>query len=148
MNAQIKQVVEATTSSYQGKNAPMFVHKITLNTPVPVEGEMVDTFEFHTESVKCIKFVAGQFADFDVSKKVNGKYINYKITPILGQKPAFQSGGFKKQETKDQGTITALSAASTAATFYSNRGAVVSEAALMALAETIFNWAQSKSSLK
>jgi hypothetical protein len=138
--------VRENTRSYTGKNGTTYLHTITLDGPIDVEGQGVVDFEYHSLKPTCDAFVAGKEAKFEVEKKVSpdGKYTNYKIKPVKDA-PAFGGGGsFKKAEPKDEGRISALSCASTAANYYSQRQGT--EEQVLAFAEKLFQWASSKSS--
>jgi len=146
MNKIVKSIRE-NTRNYAGKNGTLYIHMITLAEPVNVEGDDVLEFEYHSQTTKCEKFVAGQAAEFETEKRTNGQFTNYKIKPVQ-LKPAFAGAGFVprpagKFEPKNQEVITALSCASTAANFYQQREA--NPAAVIKFAEELYAWAQSKS---
>lgn len=143
-NKKVKSVRE-NVRSYDGKNGKNYIHMITLEEGVVIEGDLVLEGEYHSQKPTCENFVAGQEATFETEKRVNGQYTNYKFKPV---RAAFSNGfkGGKKMEPKDQGTITALSCASTAANYYHQRQAT--EEQVLAFAEKLFNWATSKSTLK
>lgn len=115
-----------------GKNPTVYVHMIS------VEGDPQE-WEYHSHNPVCTNFVPQQEATFTTEVKVNGAYTNYRIAPFtLLNKPSF-----KKFEQKDQGAITALSCLSSACNYYQQRNG--SEAEVMAFAEKMFQWANSKS---
>lgn len=140
--AKIKKVAEQGKRGYTGKNGEMFIHIVTLETPI----EGISEWEYHSKSPTCTKFVAGQEATFTTEVKQNGQYTNYKISPVAPM-PQFSGGGGGgfKREVKDEGRISALSAASSAATFYSSRMNATPEM-LLDLAERIYQFSVSKSS--
>lgn len=139
----VKQIRE-NSKSYQGKNGLTYVHIITLEEAVDVEGTPVLEFEYNSLSEKCEKFTAGQEATFEVGKRVNNQYIHYTIKPVQAppQARGSSAGGFKKDTPKQQEVITYLSCASTAANFYSQSSA--DEAKVMAFAEKLYKEAMSK----
>lgn len=139
----VKSVRENARPSYTGKNGETFIHEISFAEPIDVGGTGVLAFEYHSLDQKCSKFVPGQEATFEVGMRENKGYKNYFIKPVEAKKPF--APGFKKAEPKDQGTITALSCASTAANFYQQREGT--EEKVLAFAERLFQWAKSKSTL-
>jgi hypothetical protein len=139
--AKIKQVREQGKKGYTGKNGEMFVHMVTLEEPI----DGIYEYEYHSKSPTCSKFVAGQDATFTTEKRVNGNYTNYKIMPAVAT--PFVAGGAAKGggfAPKDEGRISALSAASSAANFYSGKLSSTPEQ-MMDLAERIYQFALSKS---
>lgn len=138
--AKIKKVAEQGKRSYAGRNGEMFVHVITLETPI----NGVSDWEYHSTSPTCTKFVAGQDATFTTEVKQNGQYTNYKISPVAAV-PSFGGGKSSGSQAKDEGRISALSAASSAATFYSNRMNATPEM-MLDLAERIYQFSVAKSS--
>lgn len=141
--------VRENVRNFTGKNGTTYIHMITLDTPTTIEGVEVLEGEYHSLKPTCESFTAGKEAQFETEKRVSpdGKYTNYKFKPVKAN-PAFggnAGGGFKKADPKDQGTITALSCASTAANFYQQRQAT--EEQVLAMAEKLFQWAKSKSSI-
>lgn len=138
--AKIKKVAEQGKRGYAGRNGEMFVHVITLETPI----DGVADWEYHSKSPTCTKFVAGQDATFTTEVKQNGQYTNYKISPVAAV-PSFGGGKAAGPQAKDEGRISALSAASSAATFYSNRMNATPEM-MLDLAERIYQFSVAKSS--
>lgn len=138
--------VRENVRNFAGKNGTTYIHMITLDSPVAIEGTDVLEGEYHSLKQTCESFTAGKEATFETEKRVSpdGKYVNYKFKPVK-QAPVFTGNGFKKSEPKDQGTITALSCASTAANFYQQREGT--EEKVLAFAERLFQWAKSKSTL-
>jgi hypothetical protein len=145
MQTKLINKIAENVRNYQGKNGTTYIHTVSLKDPIDVEGASVVDFEYHALTATCEKFVAGQEATFDVEKRVNGQYTNYKIKPIQVQKPAFAGAApfAKKYESKNQEVITALSCASTSANFYQQRQAT--EEQVIVLADKLYNWAMSKS---
>lgn len=140
----VKQVREQGRKGYTGKNGEMFVHMVTLEEPI----DGISEFEYHSKSPTCSKFVAGEVATFTTEKRTNGQYTNYKIMPAVASPFVATNnnakgavGGFIP---KDEGRISALSAASSAATFYSGKLSSTPEQ-VMELAERIYQFALSKS---
>lgn len=143
---QVKSVRENARPSYTGKNGATYIHEISFAEPIDVEGTGILSFEYHSLDQKCSKFVPGQEATFEVGVRENKGYKNYFIKPVEVKKPF---GGFsagKKAEPKDQGTISALSCASTAANYYQQRQSTPEQ--VIKFAEELFQWATSKSTLK
>lgn len=139
------QSVRESARTYTGRNGELYVHMITLAEPV----EGVTEWEYHSKSPQCTKFTPGAETTFSTEVRQNGKYTDYKITPVMpppgptgGGAPRFGGGG---RETKDEGKITALSAASSACNFYAHRAGATPEQVL-ALAEKIYDFANSKTS--
>jgi hypothetical protein len=139
VTGKVKQVREQGRKGYTGKNGEMFVHMVTLEEPI----DGISEFEYHSKSPTCSKFVAGEVATFTTEKRTNGQYTNYKIMPAVAS-PFVSGGGAKGVSPKDEGRISALSAASSAATFYSGKLSSTPEQ-VMELAERIYQFALSKS---
>lgn len=119
-----------------GKNPTVYVHGVT------VEGDATE-WEYHSFKQTCEAFIAGQEATFTTEVKQNGQYTNHKIVPVRVEKKSFGGGGFKS-EPKNQEVITALSCASTATNFYSERGQATEEQVLK-FADRLYEWTMSKS---
>jgi hypothetical protein len=143
MSEQTKKVVKVRENirSYpnkqpasSAKNPTVFIHGITL------EGDPQE-FEYHSFSQECKNFVAGQDATFTTEVKENGKFTNYKISPVREQKP-FGAKAFTKNGDKPQEVITALSCASTAANFYQQRQGTEEE--VLKFAERLYQWVSAK----
>jgi hypothetical protein len=146
MYSQIIKKIAENVRSYNDKHGTKYIHIITVMEPIMVEGVSVVDFEYHSISQSCTSFIAGQIATFEVEKRVNGKYINYKMKPVKPpevpqEEPPKKTFGYPK----DEGRISALSAASTAANYYHQREST--EDKVMAFAERIWQWANSKSSI-
>lgn len=138
--AKISQVRE-NARTYTGKFGEMHIHVVTLAEAIDGQTE----WEYHSKSEKCTKFTAGAEATFSTEVSARNGYTNYKITPLdvnkaPGAPSPFRGGG----APKDEGRISALSAASTAAMFYSHRPSAKPED-LLELAEKVYQFALSKS---
>lgn len=136
---QTKRVVKVREAikTYSGKNGQITVHGITVEDD-PQE------WEYHSLQPTCSKFKPNEEVTFTTEVKQNNNYTNYKISPINTTGP-FVKGAPFKQESKDQGLITALSSVSTAVNFYQHQSPRVNEDIVLAFAEKIFIWANSKS---
>lgn len=143
---QVKSVRE-NVRNFAGKNGTTYIHMITLESPVTIEGAEVIEGEYHSTKATCENFTAGKEATFETEKRVSpdGKYTNYKFKPVKAAGFSGFSAG-KKADPKDQGTITALSCASTAANYYQQRQSTPEQ--VIEFAEKLFQWATSKSTLK
>lgn len=140
------QSVRESVRTYTGINGTLYVHMITLAEPV----DGVTEWEYHSKTPQCTKFTAGAETTFTTTVKVNGKYTDYKISPVMappgGGAPTGGGARFGSvRETKDEGKITALSAASSACNFYAHRAGATPEMVL-AMAEKIYEFANAKSS--
>lgn len=101
METKIVDKVRENIKSYNGKNGTTYVHGITL-VGDPQE------WDYNSLSPQCTKFVPKEEATFTTEVRQNGQYTNHIIKPIQPQKPV-TSFGPRKQEQKDQGTISWLS---------------------------------------
>lgn len=129
-----KSVVTAIAENvkqWAGQNGTVHYHTITFANG--------DTGWYGSKSPKCEKFIIGKECDYTKETKVNGQYTNVVIKPLQDQ------NGSRKFEPKDQGVITYLSCASTAAQYYHQRQSTKED--LYAMAEELFIKAMSKSTL-
>ncbi len=134
MKAKIEKVRE-NIRSYEAKalRKMMYVHGIT------VAGDPTE-WEYSSSNAKCEHFVPGQEAEFTTEVTEKGGFTNRKIVPIRAPKPTFGGGGPGKRDSE---IITALSAASTAATFCASKPSATTSD-MLTLAEQVYTWAMSK----
>lgn len=132
--AKVINIIE-NQKQWQGNNGMIYYHEITFDNG--------DKGHYGSKTPTCEKFKVGEVADYMIEETIKGNYKNYKITVVHQNGP----GGFKPKENKDQGIITALSCISSAVKFHENDAHATHENVLES-AETFFNYAMSKSTLK
>lgn len=147
---QTVKVKKVTEQGRPGYNSPQYgqryIHLISFESPVKIDDQHEATdFQYHSTKPTCTSFVAGQDATFEASLREKNGYKDFIIKPVF-QKAAPVFSGAKKYEPKDEGRIAALSCLSSAANYYHQRQAT--EEKVIELAETMFKWALSKSTLK
>lgn len=142
--------VRENVRNFAGKNGTTYIHMITLDSPVNIEGVDVLEGEYHSLKPTCESFTAGKEAQFETEKRVNGNYTNYKFKPV---KAAFGGnaggGGFVGKKTdpvfeeRKQRMIIAQSSVSSAIAFYGETSGK-SEEKTMEFAGKIFDWVLKK----
>lgn len=142
--AKIKQVRENAYKGYETKTPPiktMYVHGITLETPIDVDGTQVSEFKYHSATPQCTKFKAGEEATFTVEKEKFGS--DYKIAPLY--QPGAPKAGAKKEwkSDKDNGLICGESVLSSMATFYQGRSDMTIDKLIVA-ADKAYDWVKTK----
>lgn len=136
--------VRENVRNFTGKNGTTYIHMITLDSPVAIEGTDVLEGEYHSLKPTCESFTAGKEATFETEKRVSpdGKYTNYKFKPVK-QAPAFTGNGFKKADPEfeklKQKMIIAQSSIGSAVAFYGETSGKTEEKVLE-FAGKIYDW--------